>query len=152
MTTVLLPVTDHGRWTRAIAGVVTDVEDPDTEAVVLYTFTDEDVDSTTANLDLDADDPDLDVLAARKSGVKEAVDVLTDGGVDATERGEHVEEENGDGILQVASDVDADRIYLYSRKRSPTGKAVFGSPIQRVLLNSEVPVVVTPSSALSTGR
>ncbi|MHB9287135.1 universal stress protein [Halobacteriales archaeon Cl-PHB] len=147
MTTVLLPVTDHGRWTRAIADVVTDVED-DADAVVLYTFTDEDVASTRANLDVAVEDPDLDEFAARKSGVKDATEVLADGGIDAAVRGELVEEENGDGILRVASDVDADRIYLYSRKRSPTGKAVFGSPIQRVLLNSEVPVVVTPASAL----
>lgn len=148
MTTVLLPVTNHGRWTRAVADVATDVEDETTDAVVLYTFTDEDVASTRDNLDIDAEDPDLDALAARKSGVKQALDVLVDGGIDGEVRGERVDEETGEGILRVAEDVDADRIYVYSRKRSPTGKAVFGSPIQRVLLNSDVPVVVTPSSVL----
>ena len=147
MTTILLPVTAHGRWTRAVSNVVADMEDEGTEAVVLYVFTDDEIDSTTENLDLDNEDPDLDALAGRKSGVAETVDVLTDEGMDSRIHGKAVEEENGDAIIQTAEEVDADRIYMYSRKRSPAGKAVFGSPLQRVLLNIDVPVVVTPASA-----
>lgn len=145
MATILLPVTDHGRWTRAVANVVADVEDDDSEAVVLYVFTDDEIDSTAANLDIDDENPDLDALAGRKSGVADAVDALASEGIDTHVSGHAVEEEDGEAILRTAETVDADRIYMYSRKRSPAGKAVFGSPLQRVLLNSDVPVVVTPS-------
>jgi nucleotide-binding universal stress UspA family protein len=148
MTTVLLPVTDHGRWTRAVADVVTNVEDDNSRAVVFYAFTEDEVESTSDNLGVDDSRPDVDTLASRKEGVTDAVDILTDGGLETDVRGAVVDEEDGEEILTVADDVDANRIYLYSRKRSPVGKAVLGSVVQRVLMNSEVPVVVTPASAV----
>jgi nucleotide-binding universal stress UspA family protein len=148
MSTVLLPVTDHGRWTRAVAEEITNVEDSDNRAVVFYAFTEDEVQSTVDNLDVGDGQPDADILARRKEGVKDAVEILTDGGLEADVRGAVVDEEDGEEILAVADDIDANRIYLYSRKRSPVGKAVLGSFVQHVLLNSEVPVVVTPASAL----
>ncbi|WP_411963661.1 universal stress protein [Haloferax sp. YSMS24] len=48
-----------------------------------------------------------------------------------------------DGILDLAKDVDADHIVMGGRKRSPAGKAVFGSVTQTVILESDVPVTVT---------
>lgn len=148
MKTVVLPVTDHGRWTRAVADVVTTVEDPDTRAIVFYAFTEEEVESTAENLGVTAEAPDPDVLASRKEGVGDAMEILADGGIETEVRGAVVDEEDGEEILSVADDVVADRIYLYSRRRSPVGKAVLGSVVQRVLMNSEVPVVVTPAGAV----
>lgn len=48
-----------------------------------------------------------------------------------------------EGILNWAEEIDADLIILGGRKRSPAGKAVFGSVTQSVILGSERPVVVT---------
>jgi len=48
-------------------------------------------------------------------------------------------------ILATADDTDADLICLASRKRSPTGKAVFGSVSQDIVLNSEYPVLLGTS-------
>ena len=46
-------------------------------------------------------------------------------------------------VLEYASDQDARYIIVGPRKKSPTGKALFGSVSQWILLNSNCPVVVT---------
>lgn len=48
-----------------------------------------------------------------------------------------------DGILELVDEVDADHVVMGGRKRSPAGKAVFGSVTQTVILESDVPVSVT---------
>ncbi|MFC7214470.1 universal stress protein [Saliphagus sp. GCM10025334] len=46
-------------------------------------------------------------------------------------------------VLKVAEDRECDHIFIAGRKRSPSGKAIFGDAAQRVILNSSVPVTVT---------
>jgi len=46
-------------------------------------------------------------------------------------------------IIRAAGEIDADRILLGGRKRSPLGSLLFGSVTQEVMLDTTRPVVVT---------
>lgn len=144
--TVLLPTSDVSRWVEAVADVVHDVEDADVTVTVLHVFDEAEVDSTIATLDGEAEGVDVDSLAKQKSGAKTAEKQLLDAGLNCWIRGIVHRDEPANAILRVADEEDAERIYMYSRRRSPAGKAVFGSTLQRVILDAEVPVVVIPSA------
>ena len=68
----------------------------------------------------------------------EAVDVL---GADADVRTEGAVGEPVEEILAAANEHDARYLVIGGRKRSPVGKAIFGSVTQSVLLNADRPVV-----------
>lgn len=59
-------------------------------------------------------------------------------GITVDVRREHADP--ADAIIDVATEIDADRIIMSGRKRSPTGKVLFGSVTQSVLLDSDIPV------------
>lgn len=69
-----------------------------------------------------------------------AAELLEDAGIVVEKRREHGDP--AQEILNTAKEVDAERIIMCGRKRTPVGKVLFGSVTQSVLLNSEVPVTV----------
>ena len=50
--------------------------------------------------------------------------------------------EPGQEVVEYAASVDADNIVVPGRKRSPVGKAVFGSVTQDIVLDADMPVTI----------
>lgn len=77
---------------------------------------------------------------ARQSAAGLARDVLSDVDVEYEALGTIGRET--ERILAVAEDQDCDHVFVIGRKRSPTGKAIFGDIAQSVILNFDGPVTV----------
>lgn len=136
---VLVPIdTDEDR-ALAQAGYVANLPDAAAavEATLLFVFSDE-------GQEMPAD------LEPFKSGdrvksVKLAQEFLEERGVETVAL--DTSGDTASDIVQVAEERDADEIVMGGRKRSPVGKAVFGSVTQQVILDTETPVVVTGATA-----
>jgi nucleotide-binding universal stress UspA family protein len=82
--------------------------------------------------------------------VKRARERLTEAGVTVELR-----EGSGDpatSIIETADELDADAVCVAGRKRSPAGKALFGSVSQKVILNTDRPVLICSSDTESVAE
>lgn len=73
--------------------------------------------------------------------VHTATDVLEDAGI--TVDAVVAEGDQADTIISFVDQQDIDHVVVAGQRRSPTGKALFGSDIQSIILNTPVPVTVT---------
>lgn len=139
--TVLLAVgqgdTDR---TDLLAETVVDIAGPADAAVTLtHVFTAEEFETVSDQLEYDPDSAiDPDEVASRHATTRALGDELSAAGVTHAVRGSVGP--HGQSIVEIARDVGADLIVVGGRKRSPTGKAVFGSTAQEVMLNAPCPV------------
>ncbi|MFC6764415.1 universal stress protein [Natrinema soli] len=130
MTTILLCAdTDVEQVSKQVASITTLPLETDAVRVVVYH-----VFRTDGG---DADAGDL-------KSVSHAVAELEEAGFDV-----EIAQSSGDAvrnILEMAAEIDADHISIAGRKRSPTGKALFGSVAQQVTLRSARPVLFSAAS------
>lgn len=99
---------------------------------------------THAYDEADERDPHGEPLPPEESGgVQAARDRLGDAGIPVETRETY--SPVAEGIIDLAADIDADLVVVGARRRTPIGKAVFGSVTQSVVLDSPVPVTVVGS-------
>ncbi|SDM03113.1 Nucleotide-binding universal stress protein, UspA family [Halogranum gelatinilyticum] len=118
-----------------------DVAGPAGSTVVLgHVFTKDEYEDALDKLEFDttAEEVSPNDVAARHSTIRELTKLFDAAGVDYEVRG--VVGDHGKAIVDLAEEVDADRVLVGGRKRSPTGKAVFGSVAQEVMLSAPCPV------------
>ncbi|WP_423995087.1 universal stress protein [Halorubrum trapanicum] len=77
--------------------------------------------------------------------VRRAREILEDAGVNCVHH--EASGDPGEELIAAADAADVDLICVSGRKRSPAGKAVFGSTTQTVVLNADRPVLTVPVSA-----
>ena len=144
--TVLLAVGpgDEER-TDELASAVVDVAGPAGATVVLaHVFTDEEFDDVIDRLDYDpTGTPNPDEVAARHATIRSLADDLDEADVGYAIRG--AIGDHGETIVDLAEDVTGDGVFVGGRQRSPTGKAVFGSTAQEVMLSAPCPVTFVRS-------
>ncbi|WP_276299407.1 universal stress protein [Halorussus lipolyticus] len=87
-----------------------------------------------------ADDNPEGASVQQVAAVRRAAELLEDEDIEVD-----YAESSGDAVravLETADDIGADLLCLAPRKRSPTGKAIFGSVTQQVILEADRPVLV----------
>lgn len=134
---VLLPTDSNEKRCERSVRAITDLPiDPgDIEVIILNVFEEFDVTGEGAQVSSDEffDDREF------PDSVEVVTERLEAAGIRFKKRREHGDP--ADQILAVADDIDADSIAMSGRKRSPAGKAVFGSVLQSILLSANRPVI-----------
>lgn len=117
-----------------------DVVEPCRPTVILYhAFTEDALRRGAEEIGIESDGtPDPTAVVGRLESVDAITTTLDDAGIDYELRS--AVEPVLDGILRTAEETDAEMVFIGGRKRSSTGKAVFGSTAHGVLMNAPCPV------------
>jgi nucleotide-binding universal stress UspA family protein len=112
----------------------------DAHVVVAHVFTDEEYQQALDTLEIDrtAEKATPGEVARRHTTTRNLAAMLDEAGMSYEFRGGVGD--HGEEIVAIAEAVDADLVIVGGRKRSPAGKAVFGSTAQEVMLESPCPV------------
>jgi nucleotide-binding universal stress UspA family protein len=140
--TVLVAVgPDDEDHAERLAGAAADVAVPAGATIVIgHVFTAEEYSDAIQRLGFDktADQLSPGDVARRLPPVSAVANAMDELDVGYEIRG-LIDDEDG-AVVRLAEDVDADRVLVGGRRRSPAGKAVFGSRAQEVMLNAPCPV------------
>jgi nucleotide-binding universal stress UspA family protein len=147
--TILLAVGsgDGDRTDRLVTETAAVAGPADARVVVLHAFSEEQFSDTVDRLDFDSDREAVTprMVARRLVPVRDVTGAFDDAAVDYDVRG--AVGDPAEMINETAEGVGADRVIVAGRNRSPTGKAVFGSTAQAVMLGAPCPVTFVRTDA-----
>lgn len=142
---------DNTRTDELTEAILEIAEPTDASVVLLHAFTEKAYEEGIREAGFEDDDPPSPTeLAARLEGVDAIAAALEGAEIPHEIRGAIGAE--GKTILRETEAVDGDILYLSGRKRSPTGKAVFGSTSHRIMMNSSCPVLFVREGVYGTGE
>lgn len=112
------------------------------EVVVGYTFSEDDFADAVKRFGFDRSTDQLSPgdVADRVASVQAVHDYLDEESIDASVRAD-IGHGGPEMFVEMADAIEADRVVVGGDRRSPAGKAVFGSDAQTILLDSHCPVV-----------
>lgn len=79
-------------------------------------------------------------VAKRHAPLRNMREEIENAGLSVGVHGSLTDDDESEKIVEIADLVEADLIVVGGQKRSPTGKAVFGSTAQKVMMNAPCPV------------
>lgn len=145
--TILLAVGpgDRNRTDALIREAINIAEPTGAEVVLLHVFSEDEYEATYERLGFDPDDETVtpDTVSERHATIRSLSDALESSDIEYRVLG--AIGDKGDEIVAAATEVDADRVFVGGRERSPTGKALFGSVAQQVMLSAPCPVIFVRS-------
>ncbi|SDD30804.1 universal stress protein [Natrinema hispanicum] len=124
-----------------LAETVLEIAEPlDAKVVIGHAFTEDEYEDIHEDIGFDAraDDVDPDEVAAERAPVPELAERFEEAGVEYEIKGALGEVSTK--VVDMAVDVDADRMVVGGRRRSPAEKAVLGSVSQEIILSAPCPV------------
>ena len=140
--TVVLAVgtEDEDRAEQLAAETIAVAKPAGAEVVLTHVFSDEEFEEVRSRLRVDetSESSTPDAVAERHTTTRAISKALAEAGVSHTVRG--AVGDHADEVVEAATEVGADRIVVGGRSRSPTGKAVFGSVAQEIMLSAPCPV------------
>jgi nucleotide-binding universal stress UspA family protein len=140
--TVLVAVAgDDGDRAGAFADVVEGLSGTDEfTAHLVHVYDEADTEKIESMYDIDSrDSRALGTAARHNQAVKEMLSALDDRGVEHVTHG--AIGDAGTEVVDLAARLEVDFVVVGGGGRSPTGKAIFGSTAQDVLMNAPCPVV-----------
>lgn len=117
---------------------VVDVAGPtDASVILVRAYEEEEYEERIDELEFESQ-PSTDEVARRSQSVRNIANSLQDANIEYEVRG--VVGEAGGAFVDLAETVEPELLYIQEQGRTPTGKALFGSTAQTVLLNAPCPV------------
>lgn len=144
LNTVLLAIGDSDTdQIEQLAETAIDIAGPAEATVALaHVFSKDAYEEAREQLQFDSDsEVTPSVVAKRNINYRELRETLSDAGIKSTVHARLSNgESDGDRLVELTEEVDADLVIVGGRKRTPTGKAVFGSTAQTIMLTASCPV------------
>jgi nucleotide-binding universal stress UspA family protein len=147
--TVVLAVgsEDEERVEQLAQEIISVAGPADAEVVLTHVFDETEFDGIREKLGVDRDSEGStpDAVAERHTTTRALSAALSEAGVQHSIRG--AVGDLATEVVETAEGLEADRVVVGGRQRSPTGKAVFGSVAQDVMLSAPCPVTFVRQSA-----